>query len=109
MKKENEAYSIVLCTTGNSSDTQKIVSELLQKKLAACVQIQKINSHYIWEGKLMNEEEDLLAIKCRTADYTLIQSAIKKNHSYRVPQIIQVPISNGLPEYLNWIKNETEK
>jgi periplasmic divalent cation tolerance protein len=48
-----------------------------------------------------------LLIKCKTQDFAKIQHCIQENHSYEVPEIIQIPISNGLPEYFQWIENVT--
>ena len=96
-------YSIIIATTGDKESARKIATLLVEKKLAACAQLFPIESIYSWQGKICEESETMLFIKSRTALFGEIKSAIKENHSYEVPEIIQVPIANGLPEYLNWI------
>ena len=54
------------------------------------------------------DDEKLLLIKCKTKDYAEIETIIKANHSYEIPEIIQIPVSSGLPAYLGWISEVTK-
>ena len=104
---ENQ-YSIVITTTGNKEDADKIANSLLSEKLAACIQVTQIKSYYTWKGSTNIDDEHLLIIKCKKGDYSEIEKNIKSNHSYEVPEIIQVPITAGLPAYLSWINEVTK-
>ena len=106
--KENE-YSLVITTCPDQDAVKGIIGVLMEKQLAACVQIFPIESIYTWEGKLCQEREFSLHIKTRTALFDEIKTAIDENHGYDVPEIIQIPITNGLPGYLAWIDENTRK
>jgi periplasmic divalent cation tolerance protein len=80
---------------------------LVTRRVAACVQITGISSVYRWQGELHKDAEFLLLIKTVPARYEDVQAAILENHSYEVPEIVQLPIQNGLPAYLDWILENT--
>ena len=96
-------YSIVIATYPNKEAAKKTAKLLVEERLAACVQLFPIESIYSWEGKIFDENELMLIIKTKTSMFGEVSAYIKKNHSYEVPEIIQIPITNGLPEYLSWI------
>ena len=81
----------------------------MDKKLAACGQIFPIESIYFWQSKVCDENESMLLIKSKTALFDEIKAVIKKNHPYEVPEIVQIPITTGLPEYLGWIDDCTNR
>lgn len=102
--------NIVVIITAPSKDVAKKISEhLLEKKLAACVNIvSPINSLYTWEGKMNDDEEVLMIVKTRAAIFeTEFINAVKTTHPYDVPEIIALPIIMGSKDYLNWIDEET--
>ncbi|MCO5279410.1 MAG: divalent-cation tolerance protein CutA [Saprospiraceae bacterium] len=101
-------YSVVITTTGNKEDAEKIANALLSEKLAACIQVTQIKSYYTWKDAVNVDEEQLLLVKCKAADYSEIEKCIKANHSYEIPEIILLPISTGLPSYLGWINDVTK-
>ena len=103
----NNDYSIILTTTNSENDAEILAEKLLETKLAACIQIQKIKSFYTWNEKIERSDEYLLLIKTRTELFTHISEFIKRNHTYEVPEIIQIPITNGSKEYLNWLEKST--
>ncbi|MDR2168178.1 MAG: divalent-cation tolerance protein CutA [Clostridiales bacterium] len=100
-------YIMILNTCPNEDVAGKIADALLGGGLAACVQFQSITSRYIWEGKIETNPEILLFIKTTAAHYPAAESAITKNHPYQVPEIISIPIRDGLPSYLAWISEST--
>ena len=104
----DHSYVMVTSTSSSDAEADKIARILIEKKLAACVQVLPIKSYYTWNDKLNIENENLLIIKCKRADYEAIEACIKANHSYEVPEIIQVPIENGSSDYLDWIKAVTK-
>lgn len=104
---END-FAVVLTTCSNEKDSKVIIDALLSKNLAACIQIQNVNSFYKWEGGVANDPEVLLFIKCKQVDFKEIKDTIVANHNYDLPEIIEIPIINGLESYLDWIKEETK-
>jgi periplasmic divalent cation tolerance protein len=99
-----------IITTTNTKELAKQIAEtLVEKKLAACVQISgPITSTYEWKGKIENEEEWYCVIKTRKNLYKKVEERIKTLHSYDVPEIIALPILEGNQAYLDWI-NEVVK
>lgn len=79
----------------------------MESRAAACVQMRPIESLYHWEGKIERAKEIHLLIKTKETLYAQVEKLIKENHSYEVPQIVKLPINGGLPDYLNWISEET--
>ncbi len=100
-------HCMVLVTCTNESDARTLASELVRKKLAACVQIHPVTSIYTWEGNIHTDPEYRLIIKTRDHLYHDLEKQILTLHDYEVPQIIQVPIEKGLTSYLNWIDENT--
>jgi periplasmic divalent cation tolerance protein len=102
----NEEYCIVITTYADESNGRKIIDALLSERLAACVQVMPIQSFYHWQGKVNCDDEKLVLIKTKRSLYAEVQESIIANHAYDTPEVIQVPISEGFPGYLNWIAGE---
>jgi periplasmic divalent cation tolerance protein len=99
----------IITTTFPDNDSAKSAARLLvERRLAACVQLLPINSVYSWQGKVCDENEILLLIKTKAERFDEVVAAIKEVHTYDVPQIIQVPIVGGTAEYLEWIKDSVD-
>ena len=98
-------YSITIATWPDKETAKSIAKLLVENRLAACVQIFPIESVYIWQNKVCDENEVMLLIKSKTELFGKISALIRENHTYEVPEIIQVPIIGGLPEYLRWIED----
>jgi len=96
-------YSIIITTTPDRDSAKHIAKLLVENHLAACVQMFPIESVYTWKGEVCDENEIKLLIKSKTEFFEKISAAIKEIHKYEVPEIIQIPVTNGLPEYLKWI------
>jgi periplasmic divalent cation tolerance protein len=100
---------IVLCTVPDAATAQRIASAVVGEQLAACVNIVPgITSVYRWKGAIETAAELLLIIKTTLAVYTPLQDRIRALHPYELPEIIAVPINQGLPEYLAWITASLE-
>ncbi|MCG8568477.1 MAG: divalent-cation tolerance protein CutA [Desulfobacterales bacterium] len=102
-------HSMVIVTCPGQASAQKIARELIREQLAACVQLTPVTSVYTWEGRVEEEREIRLTIKTRTALYKEVENHIRRNHEYQVPQILRIPIETGLPDYLNWIEQNTRE
>jgi periplasmic divalent cation tolerance protein len=102
-----ESFCVILTTVGNKADADRLAELLVFRQLAACVQATAVSSVYAWNGALHKDSEHLLLIKTRAALYDSVQAAILENHSYEVPEIVQLPVQHGLDRYLDWIVENT--
>ena len=103
-------HCILFITAGSKEEADKLSRGLVESKLAFCVStIPKIQSTYYWENKIHVDEEFLLIIKTQKDRYRELEIWVKTNHSYEVPEIIAMPIEQGLPAYLNAIDNWVTK
>jgi len=100
-------YCVVLSTSPSQEEAEKIAGVLLENRAASCVQITPTFSVYRWKGKIEREKEFRLLIKTTDELYTQTEKLIRENHPYEVPQIVKLPVSGGLSEYLKWISEET--
>ena len=105
---ENE-YIMVLITTPNQETSEMIANTLLEKKLAACVNlVGSILSFYTWEGDINRDEEMLLIVKSRAELFeSELIPAVQAVHPYDIPEIIALPIFMGSADYLAWIDDVT--
>ncbi len=95
---------IVLTTTGSKAEAQKIARELVERRLAACVNIVgPVESVYRWKGALESAEELLCIVKTTASAVAKVKAAIKELHSYELPECVVLPIEDGSSEYLGWI------
>jgi len=98
----------VLTTLPDRAGAETLARELLAARLAACVQIgATLHSLYHWRGEIETAEETPVAVKTRRELYAQVESAIRQRHPYELPEIVAVPITDGLRAYLDWIVNET--
>ncbi|MGA2404031.1 MAG: divalent-cation tolerance protein CutA [Syntrophobacteraceae bacterium] len=101
--------SIVLVTAGSEEEASTIGRTLIEEHLAACANIvPRIRSIYRWKGQIYDEQEFLIIIKTRTSLFDALEKRVKELHSYEVPEIISFPVARGLPQYLEWVQEETE-
>jgi len=90
--------------------SKELAHKLCEERLAACVNIiPRIDSVYWWEDKLETDEESLLIIKTTQAKVEQLIGYVRDNHPYPVPEVIMLEVSEGLPDYLNWVAAETVK
>ncbi len=111
MTRRPQTEFIEVFTTLNSEKRAKeIASKLLAMRLTSCVQIVgPVNSIYWWKGKIQRATEWLCLIKARAEDYPLVETNLKKLHSYVTPEILGLPILAGNADYLEWIRRETTR
>ncbi len=100
-------YCIILTTCPNNEEAKTLSLKILEGKLAACVQLFAITSYYHWKGKTHQEPEIRLLIKTKESLYKKLEEFILQNHSYEVPEIVQIPITKGSEEYLAWMDENT--
>ncbi len=100
---DSDQFCVITTTTTSQEEANRLAEMLVSRRLAACVQISNIASFYLWKGEVTKEAEYLLLIKTRARLYSQVETAILENHSYEIPEIIQIPVTQGLDRYLNWI------
>jgi periplasmic divalent cation tolerance protein len=102
-------FIVILSTISSKDEAGKIAKELVQKKLAACVNIiEGLTSVYEWDNEICIENECLMIIKSRKELFDELKKEIISLHLYEVPEIISLPVTDGLESYLNWISKNTK-
>jgi len=101
-------HIVVFTTAGSKEEANKLSRGLVEEKLAYCVNtVPSIQSTYFWEGKLCVDEELLLVIKTQESKFTAVESWVRKNHSYEIPELIALSIVKGSADYLKCIDDWT--
>jgi len=99
-------FQIVLTACPDEACAERIARVLVEEGLAGCVNIlPPMRSIYRWKGKIEDASEQLLVIKSTQARYPAIRDRLRSLHPYELPEIIAVPIADGLPEYLAWLNH----
>lgn len=103
-------YIIIFVTASSLQEAEKLATALVEQRLAACGNIiSDIRSVFWWKDQLEVEQEVLLMLKSRSELFSEIVAAVKKIHSYDVPEIIALPIISGSEDYLDWLNGETRR
>jgi periplasmic divalent cation tolerance protein len=98
----------IVTTTANKADAERIAQGLVERRLAACVQIGgPIKSCYRWQGQIETAEEWVCTIKTRHSHYGQVEAAIRELHPYEMPEILATPIVAGSQAYLAWLDEQT--
>jgi len=101
-------FTVVLSTAGSADEAVAIARQLVDLRLAACVNVSgPVTSVFRWDGEVRQEEERLLVIKTRTGLLAKLQEMVLALHSYDCPEFVEIPITGGLEPYLNWLRQET--
>ncbi len=99
---------LVITNLPNREAAVRLGEKLVESGMAACVNVlAPCRSIYHWQGKIESAEEVPVLIKTVTERYPAVEMLIREHHSYELPEIIQVPITDGLPGYLDWVEKET--
>jgi periplasmic divalent cation tolerance protein len=103
-------YIIVLMTTSNKQEAEKITVELLNYHLIACANvINSVSSFYSWAGKIESSDECLVVMKTRFDLFAQVKEKVQDLHSYEVPEVIALPIVEGSKAYLRWMESVLSK
>ncbi|MES9835006.1 MAG: divalent-cation tolerance protein CutA [Candidatus Thiodiazotropha sp.] len=96
---------LILCTAPDRESALKLANAMVEQDLAACVNLTSpVTSVYRWQGKLEQSEEILLLIKTTEKKYRDVEAALRAQHPYELPEIIAVPVEQGLDDYLDWVE-----
>ena len=104
---EASSYGIVTSAFATHEDARRVAGALLAEKLAACVQLMEIESHYVWKGETRHEPEVMLLAKTRRKLFARVIERIKALHPYETPEIVAQNFTAGFAPYLDWIEAET--
>ncbi|MFO1104061.1 MAG: divalent-cation tolerance protein CutA [Methylocystis sp.] len=101
--------AILVTTVDDEEEARALARAALSAKLAACVQIHPIRSHYAWKGEMREEPEFLLHMKARAEDYGALAELVARLHSYETPEILRVDVAEANPDYLAWAIEATRR
>ena len=100
---------VMFCTTPVEM-AEMVADALVESRVAACVNIvPTVRSVYRWKGAVEREDEALLVIKTTAERVESVVDRIRRIHPYDVPEVISLPIEEGLPEYLDWLRAQVEE
>jgi len=100
---------VVLMTAASAEEAHRIADLLVQRRLAACVQIlPEMQSIYLWKGDVQREREVLLIAKSTRANFSALEREVRAVHSYETPEIVALPIVAGSEGYLTWLVRSSE-
>jgi periplasmic divalent cation tolerance protein len=103
-------YVQVLTAAGSEQEAERISSELVEGRLAACVQVfGPVSSRYRWEGKVETAREWLCLAKTEAGRYAEVEAAIRSAHSYEEPEILALPVADGSAGYLDWVSESLRR
>ena len=95
---------VVLTTVANAAEAERLARQVVEAKLAACVQIlPPMQSVYVWKNQIQTESETLLLIKTIAEKYDELERFIRANHSYDVPEIVALTAEKVSESYLGWL------
>lgn len=101
---------LVYITTPTPEEAKRIAGVLIEEKLAACANIlPAIDSLYYWKGELQQSKESLLLLKTHKELFESLMERAKELHMYELPCIVALPLSHGLPDFLNWVADEVDE
>jgi len=103
---ESSALSarIVISTAGSPEEASRISRELVERRLAACVnRLSGLTSIYRWQGAIEEASEVLLIIKTSADRLPALEAALRELHSYEVPEFLVLPVASGSRAYLDWL------
>lgn len=98
----------VITTTASREEAQALAQALVEQGLAACVQLEEIESFYIWKGSVQRDMEYRVVAKTTEERYPEVERAIKEMHSYELPAIYGVPLSYIYAPYAQWVESSSQ-
>lgn len=101
---------LVLTNLPDAASAETLANALIESRAAACVNVlAQCRSVYRWQGRVETAVEYPLLIKTTVANYPLVEQIVRAQHPCAVPELIAIPITHGLPAYLDWLATETEQ
>lgn len=103
----SERAVMIMTTVDSDEQTETLCQVLLEEHLAACIQTLPVVSRYRWEGEVQRDAETLLMVKTSAGAVDAAMRVIETYHDYDTPEIVVLPITAGLPAYLDWVEEES--
>ena len=98
---------VAITTLGTETDARALVTALVEDRLIACgTLLPGARSIYRWDGKVVEESEVVVLLKTDTAHWGALRAAVERRHPYKVPELLALPVTDGLAPYLSWIASE---
>lgn len=108
-RKAADSTRLVLTNLPDRASAERLADELIERRLAACVNVlAPCRSVYRWRDAVQHDDEHPVLIKTTAERYAALEQAIRERHPYELPEIIAVPLADGLAEYLAWVDTETK-
>jgi periplasmic divalent cation tolerance protein len=107
MTAPDEALIAVHTTVANHDDARRLAREVITARLAACAQLEPIESLYIWKGELVEEPEFRITFKTTRTRLQALMQVVREAHPYEIPAITATPQQDPDPDYLNWVVGQT--
>jgi periplasmic divalent cation tolerance protein len=104
--KQTDDLPVIILSTASPDNAKIIAKSLVGAKIAACVNMMAISSYYNWKGEFCDDNETLLIIKTMDSKKDLVMDAVRRLHTYELPEMIVVPVTGGFPPYLAWLREE---
>ncbi len=104
----SEAYTFILTNCRDDREADFIIEALFAESLVACVQTNKVHSHYSWKGKIRHDSEIRMLIKTKKSLFWEVEGRIREMHSYDIPEIVEIPLGEGSKEFFDWIDYVTK-
>src|ERR1043165_9944346 len=110
MTEKGEDFTRLVPTNmPDRASAERLADLLIEQRLAACVNIlAPCRSVYRWKDAIQHDEEHPMLIKTTAERYPAMEKALREGHPYELPEIIAVPVTQGLPDYLAWVAAETK-
>lgn len=98
---------VAITTLGSESDARALVTALVEDRLIACgTLLPGARSIYRWETRVVEESEVVVLLKTDTTRWDALRNAVERRHPYQVPELLALPVTDGLERYLSWIASE---
>ena len=106
MDDSADRFQLVLTTAGSDAQAESLARALVERRLAACVNIvHGVCSVFRWKGEVTREEEKLLLIKTTASMLEQVRATVRELHSYETPELIALPVEGGDSDYLAWLSD----
>jgi periplasmic divalent cation tolerance protein len=104
MSRTNPEFRVVLCTAGSDAQAREIARALVERRLAACVNVvPSVCSTYRWKGEIVEDGEALMIVKTSASRVEEVRRAVRELHSYDTPEVLVLDVSGGDADYLAWL------